>query len=138
MTSEGFHEPRELLSQVTQDRHRAIVSLMEELEAVDWYAQRVDATSDPELKKILQHNLEEEIEHAVMVLEWLRRSHPKFDEELRGRLFREGPIVTPEHGSVGEVPSAHPRRPTEGATSPTGSTPPSADGSLGIGALRGR
>ncbi len=124
MTSEGFHEPLELLSQETLDRHRAIVSLMEELEAVDWYAQRVDATQDGELRAILQHNLEEEIEHATMVLEWLRRRHPKFDAELRERLFREGPIVREGHGEPADAAPEH------GA--------PRTDGSLGIGSLRGR
>ena len=92
MSSEGFHEPLEKLSEETMDRHRAIVSLMEELEAVDWYQQRVDATKDPELKAILAHNRDEEIEHAAMVLEWLRRSMPQFDKELRENLFKDGPI----------------------------------------------
>jgi uncharacterized protein len=124
MTSEGFHEPLELLSEETRDRHRAIVSLMEELEAVDWYAQRVDATADEELRGILQHNLEEEIEHATMVLEWLRRRHPKFDAELRERLFREGPIVGADHG--------------EAATGGPDPSAPRPDDSLGIGSLRGR
>lgn len=123
MTSEGFHEPIELLSEETRDRHRAIVSLMEELEAADWYAQRVDATGDEELRGILQHNLEEEIEHATMVLEWLRRRHPKFDAELRERLFREGPIVGEDHGEAA-------------APAPETGTP--RDASLGIGSLRGR
>ena len=97
MSNEGFHEPLEKLSEPTMDRHRAIVSLMEELEAVDWYQQRVDATSDPELKAILAHNRDEEIEHAAMVLEWLRRSMPQFDKELRETLFKDGPI-TGQHG----------------------------------------
>lgn len=93
MSSEGFHEPLEKLSEETMDRHRAIVSLMEELEAVDWYQQRVDATSDEELKAILAHNRDEEIEHAAMILEWLRRRMPQFDKELRESLFKEGPIA---------------------------------------------
>ena len=97
MTSVGFHEPIEKLSEETKDRHRAIVSLMEELEAVDWYQQRVDATSDPELKAILGHNRDEEIEHASMILEWLRRNMPQFDKELRDNLFKDGPI-TGHHG----------------------------------------
>lgn len=93
MTSEGFHEPLDKLSEDTMDKHRAIVSLMEELEAVDWYQQRVDATKDPELKAILEHNRDEEIEHAAMVLEWIRRKMPAFDKELRENLFKEGPIA---------------------------------------------
>ena len=92
MSHEGYHEPIEKLSSATQDFHRAIVSLIEELEAVDWYNQRVDACVDPELKRILAHNRDEEIEHAAMTLEWIRRNNSKFDEELRERLFKAGPI----------------------------------------------
>ena len=92
MSHEGYHEPIEKLSSATQDFHRAIVSLIEELEAVDWYNQRVDACIDPELKRILVHNRDEEIEHAAMALEWIRRNNSKFDEELRARLFKSGPI----------------------------------------------
>ena len=68
-SSDSYHEPVEELSAATRDYHRAIVSLMEELEAVDWYNQRVDACQDPELRKILIHNRDEEKEHAVMTLE---------------------------------------------------------------------
>ena len=92
MSHEGYHEPIEKLSSVTQDFHRAVVSLIEELEAVDWYNQRVDACTDPELKRILAHNRDEEIEHAAMTLEWIRRQNPIFDRELRERLFKTGPI----------------------------------------------
>lgn len=93
MANEGYHEPLEKLSASTMDMHRAIVSLMEELEAVDWYNQRVDAATDPDLKKILAHNRDEEKEHAAMVLEWIRRHDPAFDHELKDNLFREGPIT---------------------------------------------
>jgi ferritin-like protein len=93
MASEGYHEPLDKLSTATMDMHRAITSLMEELEAVDWYNQRVDATSDPELKQILIHNRDEEKEHAAMVLEWIRRRDPKLNEELRKSLFKDGPIT---------------------------------------------
>jgi len=92
MSHEGYHEPIEKLSSATQDFHRAIVSLIEELEAVDWYNQRVDACVDPELKRILAHNPTRKIEHAAMTLEWIRRNNSKFDEELRERLFKAGPI----------------------------------------------
>jgi ferritin-like protein len=78
--------------------HRALSSLMEELEAVDWYQQRVDATSDSALKEILAHNRDEEIEHASMVIEWLRRNNAKFDEQLRRFLFTDGPIAGQEEG----------------------------------------
>ena len=73
--------------------HRAIVSLMEELEAIDWYQQRVDATQDEELKAVLGHNRDEEIEHAMRNLEWIRRRNPTFDEAARTFLFSEGPIT---------------------------------------------
>jgi len=89
MSHEGYHEPIEELSTETRDMHRAIESLMEELEAVDWYNQRVDACKDPELKKILAHNRDEEKEHAAMVLEWIRRHDPHFNKELKEYLFTD-------------------------------------------------
>ena len=96
MANEGYHEPVGELSDESRDLHRAITSLMEELEAVDWYQQRIDVTKDRELASILRHNRDEEIEHAAMVLEWLRRRVPKFNEELREYLFTEKPIVAIE------------------------------------------
>lgn len=93
MGSEGLHEPPGSLSPETIELHRAIVSLMEELEAIDWYGQRVDASKDPALKGVLAHNRAEEIEHAVMTLEWIRRHDSHFDAQLREILFREGPIT---------------------------------------------
>jgi ferritin-like protein len=91
-SSEGYHEPVEELTAQTRDYHRAIVSLMEELEAVDWYNQRVDACQDEDLRKILEHNRDEEKEHAAMTLEWLRRKDPAMDKYLREFLFIEGDI----------------------------------------------
>lgn len=88
-----YHEPFELLSEETKEITRAIKSLIEELEAVDWYNQRVDVTKDEELKAILAHNRDEEIEHAAMALEWLRRKMPVLDEELKENLFKEGKIA---------------------------------------------
>jgi uncharacterized protein len=93
MANEGYHEPFDKLSGKTRDMHRAITSLMEELEAVDWYNQRVDACDDPELRRILEHNRDEEKEHAAMVLEWIRRQDGKLDQELREVLFGDGPIT---------------------------------------------
>lgn len=92
-SSATYHEPLDKLSATTQDMHRAIVSLQEELEAVDWYQQRADACDDDELKAVLLHNMREEIEHAAMVLEWLRRRHPDVDRYLRTYLFQKKPIV---------------------------------------------
>jgi uncharacterized protein len=96
MASVGFHESEQSLAPKTRDMHRAIVSLMEELEAIDWYQQRMDATQDAELRAILEHNRDEEKEHAAMVLEWIRRQDPTFDTTLRQYLFTEGSIVTRE------------------------------------------
>jgi ferritin-like protein len=93
MSSVGYHEPIEELSEETRDMHRAIVSLMEELEAVDWYNQRADACKDPELKAILEHNRDEEKEHASMVLEWIRRKDRTFSKELKDYLFTKKPIA---------------------------------------------
>ncbi|MDX1454496.1 MAG: ferritin-like domain-containing protein [Gammaproteobacteria bacterium] len=93
MSHEGYHEPVEELSDETRDFHRAIESLMEELEAVDWYQQRIDACKDKELAAILAHNRDEEIEHAAMVLEWIRRRNGRFDKELKDYLFTDKPIV---------------------------------------------
>ncbi|HZC00947.1 MAG TPA: ferritin-like domain-containing protein [Gammaproteobacteria bacterium] len=92
-SSDTYHEPLEKLSSTTQDMHRALVSLQEELEAVDWYQQRADACEDTELRAILIHNMREEIEHAAMVLEWLRRRHPDFERHLRTYLFQQKPIM---------------------------------------------
>ncbi len=93
MSSVGYHEPIEELSDETRDMHRAIVSLMEELEAVDWYHQRGDACKDMELKGILAHNRDEEKEHASMLLEWIRRKDTKFSSELKDYLFTKKPIA---------------------------------------------
>src|SRR5262245_33047921 len=93
MASEGFHESAQDLKPETRDMHRAIVSLMEELEAVDWYQQRIDATTDEALRTILTHNRDEEKEHASMVLEWIRRHDPVFDQNLRKYLFTTTPIT---------------------------------------------
>jgi len=90
---EGLHEQEKELKPETVEMHRAIVSLIEELEAVDWYQQRVDACRDPELKAILAHNRDEEKEHAAMVLEWIRRHDAAFSKELKDYLFTEKPLA---------------------------------------------
>jgi uncharacterized protein len=97
----GYHERHEDLTEQTRDLHRALSSLMEELEAVDWYQQRVDATDDPSLRDILAHNRDEEIEHAAMVIEWLRRNNPVFDRQLRTYLFTTGSVVDIEEEEEG-------------------------------------
>ncbi|MCH6550192.1 MAG: ferritin [Proteobacteria bacterium] len=93
MANEGYHEPIDELSDDTRDMHRAITSLMEELEATDWYNQRVDACRDADLAAILAHNRDEEKEHAAMVLEWIRRRDSTFDAELKDILFTDKPIA---------------------------------------------
>jgi ferritin-like protein len=93
VANEGYHEAIEELTDETRDMHRAITSLMEELEAVDWYNQRVDACKDKELAAILAHNRDEEKEHAAMVLEWIRRRDPAMDKELKDYLFTDKQIA---------------------------------------------
>ncbi len=115
--STGLHEPEDSLTPETIDRHRAIVSLMEELEAIDWYDQRVQASTDGELADLLAHNRDEEKEHAAMLLEWLRRRDPALDRHLRTYLFTSGSILQLEHEE--------------------GSAEGDADGSLGVGGLGG-
>jgi ferritin-like protein len=126
MASESLHESAKQLRPETIDRHRAVSSLMEELEAVDWYDQRIDAATDEELKQILAHNRDEEKEHAAMVLEWLRRKDPKLDEHLRTYLFTERPVLEiedeAEHGGGGEAAGGQ----------------DSSEGCLNIGSLRGK
>lgn len=93
MSSIGYHEPVEALSAETRDMHRAIVSLMEELEAVDWYNQRADVCKDQALKAILEHNRDEEKEHASMLLAWIQRNDRRFSKELKDYLFTDSPIA---------------------------------------------
>jgi ferritin-like protein len=100
MASEGYHEPIEQLDDGVIDRHRAIVSIMEELEAVDWYDQRASATADDDLKAVLAHTRDEEKEHAAMAIEWLRRNDETFDRQLRTYLFTDGPITAIEDPSA--------------------------------------
>lgn len=105
--SAGFHESTAELEGETQDLHRALVSLREELEAVDWYQQRIDAALDPDLKDILRHNRDEEKEHAAMILEWLRRRDAVFERVLRLYLFSAGPITALEADRKGDsLPSS--------------------------------
>lgn len=94
-----YHEPIELLTEETRNMTRALNSLKEEVEAVDWYNQRVDATEDPELKAIMAHNRDEEIEHACMTLEWLRRNMDGWDEQLKTYLFTEAPVLEVEEAA---------------------------------------
>src|SRR5580698_5424840 len=105
MASEGLHEAADLLDEDTTDHHRAMTSLCEELEAVDWYDQRVKATSDPSLADVLAHNRDEEKEHASMTLEWLRRRDPKLDQHLRTYLFSTGSILEIETDAESGSPS---------------------------------
>ena len=112
VSSASFHEPLDKLSTTTQDMHRALVSLQEELEAVDWYQQRADACADDDLKAILLHNMDEEIEHATMVLEWLRRHHPGFGKHLRTYLFTSQAILDIEEEDTSD--SGHPEVSQEG------------------------
>jgi uncharacterized protein len=122
--SAGLHEPEDRLTPETINRHRALASIQEELEAVDWYAQRVDATTDAELAAVLAHNRDEEKEHAAMTIEWLRRHDAVLDRHLRTYLFTSGSITELET----EEESADEATPEAGRN---------ASGSLGIGSLKG-
>ena len=125
--SAGLHEPESQLTPDTIDRHRALASIQEELEAVDWYAQRVDATSDADLAAVLAHNRDEEKEHAAMTLEWLRRHDPALDRHLRTYLFSSGSILEREAAAE-----------SGGSGQESGNaTTSDASGSLGIGSLKG-
>ena len=106
MSSESLHAPRERLSKETISLHQAITSLVEELEAVDWYRQRADDCEDVALREILLHNMREEIEHASMALEWIRRNEPHFDAQLRGYLFTDKPIAATEAAATGKAGTA--------------------------------
>ena len=122
-TSEGLHEDESRLDAAAIDRHRALASIGEELEAVDWYDQRAEATDNPQLAEVLAHNRDEEKEHAAMTLEWLRRNDPILDKHLRAYLFTDKSIVAEESeaehgGAEASAPSA------------------SGDGSLSIGSLK--
>ena len=122
-SSGSLHENESVLKPETIDRHRAVVSIMEELEAVDWYDQRIDAATDRELKELLAHNRDEEKEHAAMMLEWLRRHDAKLDEHLRTYLFTNKRLLEIEEEA-------------EGKGNGGGDKSSSGDGSLGIGSLR--
>lgn len=117
-----YHEPEEKLTEEAMEYHRIIKSVMEELEAVDWYNQRAVATNDPDVQAIVEHNRDEEIEHACMGLEWLRRNNPVWDEMLRTFLFTNAKITEVEEEGEGE----------DGEEAAPAST-----GSLGLGNMRG-
>ena len=122
MSIESYHEPGELLSEETKDLHRAIVSLKEELDAIDWYQQRAEACTDDELRAVLVHNKNEEIEHAMMILEWVRRHSAEFAANIETYLDSSGPITaveTSKNDGSGER--------SEGSVS----------ASLGVGSLKG-
>ena len=125
MSSESYHEPVEVLSEETKNMHRAIVSLKEELDAVDWYQQRAEGCTDGELRAVLIHNKNEEIEHAMMVLEWIRRHSETFDANIKKYLNTSGPIMAIEAGGGSGA---------GGEAAPMGASSPS----LGLGSLKAR
>jgi len=132
MSHEGYHEPADLLPEATKDFHMAIESLIEELEAVDWYQQRADVTKEESLRAVLLHNRNEEVEHAMMTLEWLRRRDAKIDETARMFLFAEGEITQIEAAKKAAAEAGG------SAGSGGGATSPASPSSLGIGSLRSR
>lgn len=152
MGSESYHEPLDLISERTKNLHRAIVSLIEELDAIDWYQQRAEAASDEALKAVLLHNKREEIEHALMVLEWIRRNDADFEQRMRVYLFQTAPITQIEFerekkgggGTSAEPEGRAGEAETEGAPAARRASPPSrplrasepSGPMLGIGSLR--
>src|SRR5262245_7880397 len=133
MAAEGYHEPYERLTPNTADLHRAIRSLMEEFEAIDWYQQRVDACTDDELRAILAHNRDEEKEHAAMVLEWLRRHDVVLDQQLKKYLFTTTSIVAKEEGGKPDAAEASAAGPSS-----TFQQERAASATTSIGSLRRR
>lgn len=127
--SESYHEPYELLSDQTRDMHRAVVTVMEELEAIDWYQQRAEACTDEELRSLLLHNKNEEIEHAMMALEWIRRNNSTFDRQSRTYLYSTGSITQVEESSTSG---------DGGAATVASAGSGGHFGSLGVGSLKGR
>jgi hypothetical protein len=121
-----YHEPWDALPEQARNLHRALTSLKEEIEAVDWYHQRVVLCTDPSLREVLAHNRDEEIEHACMTLEWLRRNMPGWEEQLRACLFTDGPIDHAGEAFTGPEPAASEQAPAQRTTA------------LGIGSLKGR
>ncbi|MBD3307612.1 hypothetical protein GF339_14330 [candidate division KSB3 bacterium] len=117
-----YHEPVEELTAPDRDIHRALNSLKEEIEAIDWYQQRVATSANSELEEILAHNRDEEIEHACMLLEWLRRTRPEWDTTLQTYLFTSLPITEIEEAEAEDA----------GQDAPADA--PSED--LGIGSLK--
>jgi uncharacterized protein len=131
MGSETYHEPYDVLSPAARNMHRALWSLIEELEAIDWYAQRAEVTDDAELRAVLLHNRAEEIEHAMMNLEWIRRQDSLFDKNIRTYLLKDVPIT--------EIEESEESKQADGGEGASASPPRNASGGgLGIGSLRGR
>jgi hypothetical protein len=133
MGSESYHEPYERLSPATRDMHRALTSLMEELEAIDWYGQRAEVCEDDELRAVLLHNRGEEIEHAMMVLEWIRRREPLFDKNIGTYLRTQGPITSIEKKAESEEATNEAIGESGGGGGAAGG---GGGGGLGIGSLR--
>src|SRR3569623_1487069 len=125
MSSESYHEPIELLSEPTKNMHRALISLCEELKAVDGYQQRAEAGSDPELAAVLTHNKNDEIEHAMMTLEWIRRHNPTVADNIKTYVGSEGPILEVE------------KKAAQGGGG-GGDDQKTTSTSLGIGSLKGK
>ncbi|MBI5542535.1 MAG: ferritin [Deltaproteobacteria bacterium] len=140
MGSETWHEALEKLTPATQELHRALMSVVEEFEAVDWYQQRIDATPDPELQAILAHNRDEEKEHASMILEWIRRHDPAFGRAMATYLFTEGDVTAIEEAveGKGEAPNVGERAEGARADEPVPSPVAPAPRAFTVGSLKGR
>jgi ferritin-like protein len=139
MSSENLHAPRERLTRATLSHHHAIVSVIEEMDAIDWYRQRAEDTEDETLREILLHNMREEVEHACMILEWLRRNDPEWSKQMDAYLYTEAPITEieriEEHGQAGE-PARSPTGAQVPEPAPRG--PGRSAGGFTVGSLKGR
>jgi uncharacterized protein len=138
----AWHAPYELLKPETQDLSRAIHSLMEELEAIDWYGQRMDVTQDDALRAVLEHNRDEEKEHAAMLIEWIRRRDPKFDQALHVYLFTSGDLMALEDLAKFDAPPELQLPPAEAQQTDNGAMTDDKEQqslpSLTVGSLRPR
>jgi len=117
MSSEDLHAPRSRLTSETLTHHYGIVSLKEELDAVDWYRQRAEDCDDDALKRILLHNMREEMEHSCMILEWLRRNVPEWAEQMDAYFYSKASITEVEEAETGES-GGLPRDETDTAATP--------------------
>ena len=136
MSSENLHAPRERLSRATLNHHQAIVSVMEEMDAIDWYRQRAEDTEDAALREVLLHNMREEVEHACMILEWLRRNDPEWSKQMDTYLYTEAPITEVEEAEEASGRDREVAHASVSAVGPAGGLRRGPTGKFTVGSLR--